>query len=142
KIGNLGPTPDVTLLTTVAGDEIEGPAVSPLSFGLNGKLLVADEGAGEVNSIDGVGNVVHNVFNWPGNFEPTPEHLAFIPPAPRCTYCGPVGDGFAFFQSSQQAPAGFPSVFAYPDSNFTGLDGGLIVTLEQDQRLALVQFLA
>src|SRR5437667_3547600 len=138
KIDNLPGGPHVTHINTAsAGTEIEGPVVAPTSFGqFGGQILVADEDAGRVNAIDAAGNVTFNVFNWPGAFEPTPEGLAFVP-STLCTFCG-----FAFFQASQQSPAGFPSMFAYPPSDFTGLGGSLIVTLEQDQRIALVQNLA
>ena len=96
---------------------------------------------GEVNAIKNDGppaTVTHNIFNWPGDFEPSPEALTFVPqPQDMCTYCG-----FAFFQASQQNPAGAPSVFAYPPTDFNGLGGSLLVTLESNQRIAVVQFLA
>jgi hypothetical protein len=50
--------------------------------------------------------------------------------------------GFAFFQTSQQTPGGVPSLFAYPPTDFAGLGGSVLVTLEQGQRIALVQFIA
>jgi hypothetical protein len=147
KIDNIGNVPHVTFLAHASsGGEIEGPVVAPLSFGTGpnqygGQILVADEDIGEVNAIKNDGppaTVTHNIFNWPGFLEPSPEALTFIPtPDHMCTYCG-----FAFFQSSQQNPAGAPSVFAYPPSDFAGLSGGLLVTLESDQRIALVQLIA
>jgi hypothetical protein len=139
KIDNLPGGPHVTTVTLNAGDEPEGPVVAPLSFGpFGGQILVADEGAAAVNAIDSAGNVTHNIFNWPGFFEPTPEALSFIPlPQDMCTFCG-----FAFFQTSQQNAAGNPSMYAYPPSDFTGLGGSLLVTLEEQQRIILVQFLA
>jgi hypothetical protein len=147
KIDNIGNVPHVTFLAHASsGGEIEGPVVAPLSFGtgpnqFGGQILVADEDIGEVNAIKNDGppaTVTHNIFNWPGFLEPSPEALTFVPqPQDMCTYCG-----FAFFQSSQQNPAGAPSVFAYPPSDFTGLAGGLLVTLESNQRIALVQLIA
>jgi Predicted solute binding protein len=141
KIDNLGPgAPHVIQLTDQAGVDTEGLAVTPDGFGLNGTILIGDEGAQRVNAVDNTGppaGVMYNIFNWPSGFQPTPESLIFVPPAPRCTFCG-----FTMFLASQQSPVGFPSMFAYPDSDFTGLDGQLIISMEQDQRVALVQFLA
>jgi len=137
--GGIGP-PHVTQIASAVGDEIEGPVVAPMSFGpFGGQILVADEGNGVINAIGPppTYTVTPNIFNYPGQFEPTPEALAFIPEGTLCTFCG-----FAFFQTSQQNPPGLPSMFAYPPTDFTGLGGSLLITLESDQRIVRVQFQA
>ena len=144
KIDNLPGGPHVTFLAHAAsaGGEIEGPAVAPSpSFGTyGGQILVADEGNSEINAIDFQAGhaVTHNIFNFGGGVGLTPEGVTFI--QEQCTHCGPVGDGFAFFQSSQQSPPGFPSMFAYPMSDFTGLAGDALVPLEQGQQILRVHF--
>src|SRR6266478_4789658 len=134
----------VTQIATGVGAEAEGPVVAPVAFGtFGGQILVADEGGGAINSVENTNPpnngpyiVHHNIFNWPSNFQPTPEHLSFVPET-LCTFCG-----FAYFQSSQQNSAGFPSMFAYPPTDFTGLANSLIVALESDQRIVRVEFQA
>jgi hypothetical protein len=144
KIDNLPVPPNPPHITFLAhaaspGGEIEGPAVAPSpGFGpFSGQILVADEGNSEINAIknDGPpGTVTHNIFNFGGGVGITPEGVTFV--QEECTYCG-----FAFFQSSQQSPPGFPSMFAYPPTDFTGLAGSALVPLEQGQQILLVQFL-
>ncbi len=141
KVNSVGATTFLAHAAS-AGGEIEGPAVAPSpSFGTyGGQILVADEGNSEINAIDFQAGhaVTHNIFNFGGGVGLTPEGVTFI--QEQCTHCGPVGDGFAFFQSSQQSPPGFPSMFAYPMSDFTGLAGDALVPLEQGQQILRVHF--
>jgi len=117
----------VTQIATIyppnSSNTAEGPAVvSPLLGGPHaGEIWIADE----------VGNAVHTVglpptYTVTNNFlsHPTAEGLYAIPD-PLCTYCG----SFSFGLAEQQQ---FQFVWLYPQSDFVGLGGKVILTSESN----------
>ncbi len=101
---------------------IEGPAVLPSSFGpLGGQIMVADDQASQLYTIDNLGNVNYNPFGFPDGTFYGAEQILVIPQFP-CTYCGDR----AFFTAS----AVNDMITSYPKSDFAGLGGDILVTSE------------
>jgi hypothetical protein len=104
---------------------IEGPAVVPLNFGATygGRIWLADE----------TGNAIHMV-GLPGDGYPVtlnigphvnPEGI-YVIPNPPCSYC--TGNGNWGFFTAEQQQLGL--IWAYPVSDFTGLNNDLLILSE------------
>jgi hypothetical protein len=117
-------TPIANVADTGGPVEIEGPAIAAASFGpLNSQILVADELNNVVWAIapgPGPNNTVTDACDMYGLCNFGAESVQVIPSAP-CTYCSG-----ALFQAIED----FNVIIQYPQSNFTGLGGDILVTSE------------
>jgi hypothetical protein len=125
RVNGSGTATHIATIFPSGGGGVEGPAVVPLSFGPHGgEIWVADE---DNNAVHTVGlpptyTVTQNVlshFNAEG---------VYVIPSSSCTYCGN-----AFYLAEQQQNQ---FVWAYPQSDFTGLGGNVILTSEAGGLLA------
>jgi len=121
------PTPIANTTSAAHGlTHIENPIVLPLSFGpvLGGQIMVTDDQYNQVYTVNTLGAVTYNPFQFPGDgavFTGVEQALV-VPSVFPCTYCGDR----AFFQ----ATAVNDGISSYPLSDFTGLGGDVLFTTE------------
>jgi hypothetical protein len=88
-----------------------GPAVAPTTFGTYaGQILVADNDNSWVTAIDNVGTITTEIVDWAG-----PEQLSVIPNPILPFYIAVVD---------------LDKIYKFPSTDFTGLEGDVLVTSE------------
>jgi len=116
-------TPIATIYPPNSPNTAEGPAVVPPGLG--------GPHAGEIWIADEIGSAIHTVglpptYTVTNNFllHPTAEGV-YVVPEPTCTFCG----SFAFGLAEQQQ---FQTLWLYPQTDFVGLGGKVILTSESN----------
>jgi hypothetical protein len=127
-VARINPAGTVNEFAFVPGVELEGPVVTPLSFGpLGGQILAANDDSGKVYAIKNDGTFTPNVFSHPGA-----ESVHVIPNAP-CNFGNSNGAFFSALQQEQE-------IDKFPATDFTPFGGDIIITSETGAGIKKVHF--